>query len=88
MKKEYKVSIIGLEIDNDNLGCVALTLSFLNILEQLGRDLGATIDITAISYSDKKYDCNDVITSYDVIRVHPKQISFGNNLKKLLEKLM
>jgi polysaccharide pyruvyl transferase WcaK-like protein len=82
MKKEYNVSIIGLEIDNDNLGCVALTLSFLNILEQLGRDLGATIDITAISYSDKKYDCNDVITSYDVIRVHPKQISFWKQLKK------
>jgi polysaccharide pyruvyl transferase WcaK-like protein len=82
MKKEYKVSIIGLEIGNDNLGCVALTYSFLNILGQIGRELGATMKVTAVSYSDEKYQCDDVIKSFDVIRVHPKQISFWKNLKR------
>ena len=86
MKKKYNISLIGLEIDNDNLGCVALTLSFLNILEQIGRDMGAEIDITAISYSDKKYECNDIITNYDVIRVHPKRISFWKKLKKAFKE--
>jgi polysaccharide pyruvyl transferase WcaK-like protein len=82
MKKEYNVSLIGLEIDNDNLGCVALTLSFINILEQIGRELGAYINITAIGYSDTKYACSDIIHKYDVIRVHPKQLSFWKQLKK------
>ena len=82
MKKEYNVSIIGLEIGNDNLGCVALTLSFLNILEQIGKELSASINITAIGYSDKKYECNDIIRKYDVIRVHPKQLSFWRKLKQ------
>ena len=81
MKKEYNVSIIGLEIENDNLGCVALTLSFINILEQIGKELGASINITAISYSDKQYECNDIIRKFDVIRVHPKSFSFWSQLK-------
>ncbi len=81
MKKEYKVSLIGLEIGNENLGCVALTYSFLNILEKIGRELGAVMHVTAVSYSDDRYQCNDVIKSYDVIRVHPKQFAFWKELK-------
>ena len=86
MKKEYKVSLIGLEIGNENLGCVALTYSFLSILEKIGRELGAVMHVTAVSYSDDKYQCNDVIKSYKVIRVHPKQISFWKKEIHILQK--
>lgn len=82
MKKAYKVSIIGLEIWNDNLGCVALTYSFLNILEKIGKELDATINVTAVSYADDEYQCNEIIQSFDVIRVHPKKISFWNKIKQ------
>ena len=82
MKKEYNVSVIGLEIDNGNLGCVALTLSFINILEQIGMKLGVTLSLTAVGYSDKKYECNDIVRKYEVIRVHPKQLSFWTKLKQ------
>ena len=81
MKKEYKVSLIGLEIGNDNLGCVALTYSFISILEKIGKELGAVMNITSIGYADDKYPCNEIIKSFEVIRVHPKKIRFWQELK-------
>ena len=76
MKKSYEISLIGLEIGNENMGCVALSYAFLNLLRQVGEELDITMNITAISYDDKTYEGDDVIKSYEVIRVHPKQISF------------
>lgn len=81
MKKSYEISLIGLEIGNENMGCVALSYAFLNLLRQVGEELDITMNITAISYDDKTYEGDDVIKSYEVIRVHPKQISFWKRLK-------
>lgn len=86
MKKLYEISIIGLEIGNENMGCVALTYSFLNLLRQIGRELSIEINITAISYADQTYEGDDVIKSYKVIRVHPKKLSFWKSMKENFQK--
>ncbi len=86
MKKTYDISLIGLEIGNENMGCVALTYSFLNLLRKIGEELDITINLTAVSYSDIQYECDNIIKSYEIIRVHPKQISFWKNLKDNFKK--
>lgn len=86
MKNKYDISLIGLEIGNENMGCVALTYSFLNLLREIGEELDITINLTAISYSDVQYECDNIIKSYEIIRVHPKQLSFWKSLKDNFKK--
>lgn len=76
-----KITLMGLQLENDNKGCEALSYSFISILEDIARKSSTTIHYNAIIYSDEKKVQIPVCDSeIDCLKISVKKLSFWKNL--------
>lgn len=78
-----KVALMGLEFYINNLGCEALSYSFVSELYEIAKQRGETLDISTIVFADKK---TPYIPGTDIpircIGIHYKAFSFWKEIKR------
>ena len=83
-----KVVLLGLEFENSNMGCQALSYSFTHLFSDIARDLNIEVHYYAILFEDLKNDISlNIIGSYiEGYKIKYKSLSFWRNIKKLFKE--
>lgn len=79
--KKFRIGIMGGLVSNENMGCVALTYSLINILEKIKKNLGYEFHYTIFEYEyiEHCYSSLSQKLQIDKSRLHFSKIGFYEN---------
>ena len=82
-----KVALLGLEFENSNMGCQALSYSFTHLFSEAAHNLNTEVQYFAIVFEKLKEDIQSKTGgSVEGIRINYKSISFWKQIRKLFKE--
>ena len=83
-----KIALLGLEFENSNMGCQALSYSFAHLFSEVARSLNIEVQYYAILFDDSQKDIhpNTDNSHVEEYKIEYKSFSFWRNAKKLFKK--